>query len=69
MTARQAVCAADEDFGDIPCPLCAAPHSTLVSAFGGNAGESLMRCGHCRSLFHWIKWQGRLPPHPGAHPE
>ncbi len=46
---------------DIPCPFCNHTHTDVLSYFGGNAGEILMHCPQCRSAFHWIKWQGKLP--------
>lgn len=54
----------DEDYQDIDCPFCNDKRTSLISLFGGNAGESLLQCHGCNSIFHWIKWQGKLPPHP-----
>lgn len=50
----------------IVCPFCSSPDTAIVSLFGGNAGETLMQCRCCRSGFHWIKWEGKLPPYPGS---
>jgi len=60
----KASAAQDDDFRDIPCPFCSGKHTAVMSLFGGNAGEVLMHCGDCGTAFHWIKWQGKLPPHP-----
>ena len=49
----------------IVCPFCNSQNTVIVSLFGGNAGETLMQCQNCRSGFHWIKWEGKLPPHSG----
>lgn len=61
---QTAALAVDEDFRDIACPFCNGKHTSLLSLFGGNAGEVLMRCADCGTVFHWVKWQGKLPPHP-----
>lgn len=50
----------------VACPFCAQPWTEVVSPFGGNQGESLMQCPSCRTLFHWIKWQGQLPAYPAS---
>jgi len=54
----------DDDFADITCPFCNEKAPWVMSLFGGNAGESLLQCRICNSVFHWIKWQGKLPPYP-----
>lgn len=59
----------DKDYEGIECPFCRGQNVGLMALFGGNAGESLLRCHACHSLFHWVKWQGRLPPHPAAAAE
>lgn len=65
MRASSLSVANDTDFASVRCPFCEGPDTRVVSLFGGNAGESLMHCDPCNTYFHWIKWRGVLPPHPG----
>jgi hypothetical protein len=56
----------DEDFQGVACPACASQDTRVESLFGGAASEVLYFCRGCRSCFHAVKWQHRLP---GSHPQ
>lgn len=56
----------DPDFAAVACPHCGHRPCSVLSLFGGGASEVLFQCTGCRSCFHWIKWQGKLPFDPAS---
>ncbi len=61
--------AGDQDFEGIRCPHCDSADLALVSLFGSSVSEVMFRCLACRTFFNWIKWRGKMPPHPAAWPD
>jgi len=50
------------DASKVTCPHCESSAVEIESPFGGSVSEVLFRCLHCKSFFHWVKWQPELPP-------